>query len=141
MSTSKKNIPQSWFQAERFLAGRSQRKVGKTGLVFVMDAPAEGRNDSERTFTVRLHNTNIVTFYFDGRIRIATGGWDTVTTRSWLNRALAHFRVGHERGDLIVTAFGSPGGLYCPVAVRAWDGAPLMLNPPNSNVRWIEVSR
>ena len=34
---------------------------------------------------VRLHHTNIVTLYSNGRVTATAGGWDTVTTRNRLN--------------------------------------------------------
>ena len=35
---------------------------------------------------VRLHKTNVVTYYPDGRIKFDTGGWRTVTTKDRINR-------------------------------------------------------
>lgn len=35
---------------------------------------------------IRLHNTNVVTFYQDGKVILNTGGWHTVTTKERINR-------------------------------------------------------
>ena len=52
---------------------------------------------------VRLHRTDVLTFYQDGRIEIDTGGWNTVTTRDRMNRYLPNpWRVGSERGTLVL---------------------------------------
>ena len=37
---------------------------------------------------IRLHQTNILTFYPDGSVRVSSGGWRTVTTKQRLNRFL-----------------------------------------------------
>ena len=36
---------------------------------------------SEGNWAVRLHATDVVTFYRDGSVRLDTGGWNTPTTR------------------------------------------------------------
>jgi hypothetical protein len=47
---------------------------------------------------VRLHNTEIIRFYPDGRVRVNTGGWNTITTRDRLNRFMpACLTVHSER--------------------------------------------
>lgn len=53
---------------------------------------------------VRLHATDILTFYPDGRIEVSTGGWDTVTTRDRINTYLDKpWRVYGERGATILS--------------------------------------
>jgi len=50
---------------------------------------------------VRLHATDVVTWYGDGRIRLSTGRWNTPTTRNRINRYLrAPWSVGTDRGTL-----------------------------------------
>ena len=35
--------------------------------------------------SIRLHETNIITYYPDGKIKLNSGGWQTVTTKQRLN--------------------------------------------------------
>lgn len=61
----------------------------------------------ERRYTgaiaVRLHRTDVLTFYPDGRIEIDTGGWHTVTTRDRINRCLPRpWSVGSDRGTTVL---------------------------------------
>jgi hypothetical protein len=49
---------------------------------------------------VRLHNTDIVTFYSDGQIELNTGGWFTITTKDRMNRYLpAPFSIFSVNGS------------------------------------------
>jgi len=44
-----------------------------------------------------LHNTAVVVFYDDGRIKLNTEGWRTVTTKDRLNRCLPYpWRVASD---------------------------------------------
>ena len=43
---------------------------------------------NEDSFGVRLHDTQIIQWYEDGRIVLNTDGWTTVTTKERMNRAL-----------------------------------------------------
>ena len=58
------------------------------------------RSDSyvrDKTISVRLHQTNIITFYPDGRIDVCNGGYPTVTTHDRLNTYLPRpYRVYGE---------------------------------------------
>lgn len=55
------------------------------------DRPAEGHKHNTRVcwrgedaIAIRLHSTDIVTYFRDGRIQLANGGWNTVTTMARL---------------------------------------------------------
>ncbi len=50
------------------------------------------------TYAVRLHETNIVTFYSNGDIKLDSGTWRTVTTKERMNRYLSDLRVLQESG-------------------------------------------
>src|SRR6266404_3101911 len=52
---------------------------------------------ADKTIAVRLHRTNILTFYPDGRIKLCTGGYSSVTTHDRLNTYLPRpYRVYGE---------------------------------------------
>lgn len=62
---------------------------------------------SDKSISVRLHRTNIVTFYPDGRIDVCNGGYPTVTTHDRLNRYLPRpYRV---YGEPVETRRSGPG--------------------------------
>lgn len=48
-------------------------------------------------FAVRLHDTDVVTYYPDGSIRLDTGGWRTVTTKERINR-FSPFGISSVKG-------------------------------------------
>src|SRR5207249_5341140 len=84
------DLPTSYFAAQTRLGRRDERGIANnTRLV---------RRAADR-LAVRLHRTDVVTFYADGRITLSTGGWETVTTRDRINRCLDGWSVGTERGE------------------------------------------
>ncbi len=87
---SRADLPTSYFAAQSRLGRRDERKVANnTRLV---------RRADDR-IAVRLHSTDVVTFYADGSTRLSSGGWQTVTTRDRINRCLdGGWSVGTERG-------------------------------------------
>lgn len=67
---------------------------------------------------VRLHRTDILTYFADGRVRLNLGGWNTVTTRQRMNAwGPSGVRVGSDRGDTYLTLSGGWNG-----ARYAFDG-------------------
>jgi hypothetical protein len=60
---------------------------------------------SSEEIAVRLHSTDVITFHSDGRIDIATGGWDTVTTKDRINSFCA-VRVWSEHGYMFASHSG-----------------------------------
>lgn len=65
-------------EAKEMLKGRNSKKIGNnTYLVYL-----------ENRIVIRLHNTNVVTFYEDGRTLLNSGGWKTVTTKDRMNKYL-----------------------------------------------------
>ncbi len=97
MSTTKRDIPTSWFAAERFLGRKATRNIGKSGRVY--------RDGTD--MVLRYHNTPIIVWHQDGTVYINHGGWTTVSTKSWLNHALAMtpFRVYTRRHITYVQSF------------------------------------
>ena len=52
---------------------------------------------------VRMHSTDIIVFYKDGRVLLTFGGWQTVTTKARLN--VMSGRGGRWREPVVVTFF------------------------------------
>jgi len=83
-------------QADTLLQGRCRERRKLENNTYLE------RRDSD-AIAVRLHRTDVLTFYRDGGIGIDTGGWNTVTTRDRMNRYLPNpWRVGSERGTLVL---------------------------------------
>ena len=99
-----RNLPGGgYFAFDRALGNRDERTVANnTRLIRRRGAETEA-------IALRLHSTDVVTFCLDGRIVLATGGWNTVTTRQRINAALhgTDFRVGTERRALMLYRFGT----------------------------------
>lgn len=53
---------------------------------------------SASAYAVRLHDTNIITFYDDGRIMLNSGGWQTPTTKARLNEHLFGWAIWQDTG-------------------------------------------
>lgn len=80
----------SFQDGQEFLAkGRNklERKVANNTYVVAR----------ENAVSVRLHNTDVVTFHRDGTITLNSGGWRTVTTKARINDALG--RTGYVSQD------------------------------------------
>lgn len=56
----------------------------------------------EGEIAVRLHSTDILTFYADGRIEVNTGGWNTVTTKDRINSHLSGWSVWSEKNEMFI---------------------------------------
>lgn len=67
--------------AEAKLTGRcyNQRKIGNNTYLV----------RGEDSIHVRLHKTNIITFFPDGRVKLNSGGWRTVTTKARINEFMS----------------------------------------------------
>lgn len=59
--------------------------------------------DHNDNVCIRLHKTDVLTFYPDGRIRIATGGWYSRTTKDRINTYLHDVSVFSKNGEWIVS--------------------------------------
>ncbi len=69
--------------ADDYLGNRSERRIsGNTRLVRLASV-----DHGPNPIALRLHSTDIVTYYEDGRIEIATGGYETPTTKRYINGA------------------------------------------------------
>lgn len=57
------------------------------------------RLDSNGAIVIRYHDTDVVTLFYDGAIRLDSGGWKTLTTKERLNWFLPYsIRVYQESG-------------------------------------------
>lgn len=79
----------------------------------------------DNSISVRLHNTDVLTYHEDGSVTYNTGGWYTVTTKDRFNRYGPNgFGVYSDKG--IWTLYGQG------ISVRYFDG--LTLNPDTAEV-------
>lgn len=85
-----KNIPKSYKDAEQFLGNKVIKKVCNNTLVI---------KDMNDDILLKLHDTVVVIWYKDGRIKLNSGGYKTVTTKSRINAALksTEYFVGSKR--------------------------------------------
>jgi len=82
-----------------------------------------GFGEFPRPIAVRLHDTDIVIFYPDGRVRLSSGGWQSSTTRDRFRRC--GFRV-----------YVNGGVAYLWVADHVWTFADGMILHPDGNVHY-----
>jgi hypothetical protein len=73
----------------------AKERLGKRESVRVCNATTLERRHN--AIAVRLWNTDVVTFEPSGRIRLDTGGWNTVTTRSRMMACLRNWCVWGAR--------------------------------------------
>lgn len=89
-------------EADSLLQGRCKqsRKIANNTYLRRDDWYHGGDN----SIAVRLHRTDIITFYPNEKIEVGTGGWDTVTTRDRINRYLpSPWHVRGERGRTVLS--------------------------------------
>jgi hypothetical protein len=72
--------PKNLAEAEAALRGRESVRLGNNTFLEAVGARAIG------FVGVRLHNTYIVRFWYDGKITLHTGGYRTVTTKDRINQ-------------------------------------------------------
>jgi hypothetical protein len=75
----------SWQRAKEIMEkdGKGERKFKLTHNTFLFRLGV--RTES---YAVRLHQTDIVTFYSDGQVELRSGGWKTKITKERMNRIL-----------------------------------------------------
>lgn len=67
-----RRLPRSFSEAQTVLGKRESRKIANNTVLHTWGC----------AIAVKLHRTDVVTFYPDGRVVLHTGGWNTITTRS-----------------------------------------------------------
>jgi hypothetical protein len=70
--------PKSYTEAATYLAGRTSVKLGNNTWL--------ERLEGLQFIGVRLHNTYIVRFHYNGKVTLHTGGYYSVTTKERLNQ-------------------------------------------------------
>ena len=86
-------IPQSWEQANRLLAG-GRSKYHRTVANNTSLVDLGGR------IALRLYSTNVIEYLEDGSLELDMGGWASVTTRDRINKALpGPWRLWSVRSD------------------------------------------
>jgi hypothetical protein len=80
--------------ADEKLQGRNKlsRKIGNNTYLIRDLGPNEDQ------IHLKLHDTNVVTFFSDGRVVLNTGGWFTPTTKERINGVLSGYVIRQERG-------------------------------------------
>jgi hypothetical protein len=93
-------------------------------------------SDTGECIAVKYHQTDIVTFYSDGKIELRCGGWNTVTTKQNIS-TFSPFSVYQEKGEWFVNTSKDysqvnrakcPKGTLPPGIVRFKDG--MILDTP-----------
>ncbi len=67
----------TYAQLDSLLVGRNKDKKKLAPNTYAMRGP--------KSIAIRLHATDILTFYPCGSVVVKTGGWKTVTTKSRIN--------------------------------------------------------
>jgi len=70
-------------------------------------AGTQRQNAGGDAIALRLHNTDVVTFYPNGSLVLDSGGWLTPTTKERMNR-VSTLRVWQERGQWYFTWMSNP---------------------------------
>lgn len=78
------------------MARTRKRKLDHNTYLILDTLVDEGRPDAP-LYHVKLHATNIITFYPDGGVELNTGGWRTPTTKDRMNK-FSGAHISQERG-------------------------------------------
>ena len=71
-NTSMKNFT----EAQEFLGKKQIRKIKNNTWAVLLDNGNIG---------IKLHNTIVVEYFPDGKVRLDSGGWETITTKQRIN--------------------------------------------------------
>lgn len=66
---------------------------------------------NENSYSCRLYNTDVATFYRDGTIEYETGGWNTTSTANFMDACMPK-GWGASKFNNCIQAFHSPTGNY-----------------------------
>jgi hypothetical protein len=80
-----KHCPKNFAEANCILGNRDSLRLGNNTYLVSRFSPEE----NDKHIAIRLHNTDIVKFYSNGRITLHTGGWQTLTTADRINQFIA----------------------------------------------------
>ena len=94
-----KATPKNYAEALIVLAGRESVRLGNNTYL---------ERDSVECIVVRLHQTDIVNFFADGRVTLHTGGYRTVTTKERMNQFITG-KIYQKAGAWFYAYCGSDG--------------------------------
>jgi len=77
------------------VVGKNNRKSRK------LENNTYGYIEDDGSVGVELHSTKVVTLYANGLVKLASGGWQTVTTKDRMNR-YSPVSVRQRKGDWYV---------------------------------------
>jgi hypothetical protein len=131
--SSRKEFPHTFEEADYALGSRKSRIIANnTRLV----------RRHVWSIALQLHSTDIVTWDRDGSIELETGGWNTVTTRERINRAIRRYDdapswcVGTDRGTLFLYA-----GSWDERRRYAWARGKMILYPDGTTAATLAPKR
>lgn len=98
----KTNLPKSYFQAENFLSGKESRRVPSIRETYIAWV-------SEDSIACIYHETQVVTFFKNGDVRLDSGEFFTPTTKRRMNQCLpGNIRV-YQYNSYWFVSFSPPG--------------------------------
>jgi hypothetical protein len=110
---------ETYAEAEGLLAENANRRRDPDVKCIANNTHLVRRN--EETIAVRLHSTDVVTYYKDGDVMLNSGGWQTVTTKDRMNR-FSPYSVWQEKGIWYVHAKIAKGLVLVPQDLVYDDG-------------------
>lgn len=104
-------------KASSFVRNRGQKKLQRNTILYRLACPSNRRGPDENApaYAIRLHSTDVITYYPNGEIRLNSGGFQTVTTKQRMNAYLEGWGVYSAYGApryLSGVWFVWPGGGY-----------------------------
>jgi hypothetical protein len=88
----KNNLPKSYSEAESFLSGKESRRVPGIRGTFISRV-------SKDSIACLYHETQVVTFFKNGDVRLDSGGFFTPTTKRRMNQCLPNsVRIYQKNG-------------------------------------------
>lgn len=101
----KRDLPRSFAEAaQRWSEWRANPRRRRRECKLANNTVLVHHTSEPERYAVRLHETDVVTFYRDGSVKLDSGGWQTFTTRDRMTRC--GFRVGMSGGIASVSHGG-----------------------------------
>jgi hypothetical protein len=92
----------NYAEAYALVAGKNNRKSRK------IDNNTRGYIEYDHSVSIELHSTKVVVLYPNGLVKLASGGWQTVTTKDRMNK-YSPVRVTQRKGEWYVNVPCSDG--------------------------------
>ena len=92
----------NYAEAYALVAGKNNRKSRK------LENNTYGYIEYDGSVSVELHSTKVVTLYANGLVKLASGGWQTVTTKDRMNR-YSPVSVRQRKGEWYVMSTCADG--------------------------------